>query len=446
MLKEDNNKTNTTQNLTTNTQKQRLKTKCLPKHTNIYLKKIITQTHIRIHKHSNQHSNLPTQSKNTQYFPNTSTNNLKACQHKNNDHITQRKSNQRYISKLLTRYQPQLPSSPTHKYEVYFKKRTHKQTNTLSYPKAHRNNPSNSTNTSPSKQKTCQNKHKDHIEHTFRKIYTNKTLKHKKANKTDKVHTLNPQPQLSSSPTHKYDVYSTLRERVTITAKIPIITSSKSKHTNNRLQSFRTKILTKTNLNTNQNIINPTQTHNHKNHNNPTYKQILNTNLKHPSSKYLHTQRRNRDINTTQRKVKRTNTNKINTQTTNTSLIKRSTNQIKRMHAKTYRYKKHKPHTNSHKLRRLLKPNTHETKNKRKQNKSNPLYEILLSHKHNKSLYTNTLHHNNNSVTQPLNINTIYLRHLLLQNSYTHTSGKRKVPNTLNSTQNKIKQNHLESI
>ena len=70
------------------------------------------------------HPNPLTQTKDTQYFSNISTNNLRASQYKNSDHIAhtnQRTINLRYLSKSTIRYQPQLFSSPTHKYDVYFK-------------------------------------------------------------------------------------------------------------------------------------------------------------------------------------------------------------------------------------------------------------------------------------------------------------------------------------
>ena len=71
-----------------------------------------------------QHLNPLTQTKDTQYFSNISTNKLRASQYKNSDHIAhtnQRTINLRYLSKSTIRYQPQLFSSLTHKYDVYFK-------------------------------------------------------------------------------------------------------------------------------------------------------------------------------------------------------------------------------------------------------------------------------------------------------------------------------------
>ena len=122
-IREDSDKTHST-----------LYKKTLKNHNNTTLGKrhilpIIKHSYIRIsNKHSSQHSNPPTQNKNIQHFSNTLTNNLKTCQNKKSDHIrhtNQRKINQRYISKSLTRFQPQLLPLPTHKYDVYFKHKDH---------------------------------------------------------------------------------------------------------------------------------------------------------------------------------------------------------------------------------------------------------------------------------------------------------------------------------
>ena len=166
------------------------------------------------------------------------------------------------------------------------------------------------------------------------------------------------------------------------------ITSLKKKYNNNNSKQNKIE-LNKTHT---QNIKTPT----------------IITSKTHPTSKNLHTQihrkkRRNTKHNPSQRKT--------NTKTTNTSIYptKRSTNQFKRVITKTYRYKKHKPHTNIHKLRSLPQTNTYEIKNKHinqtniKHNKikSNILQEILLTHKHNKNLNTKTTHQYNKTILQP---------------------------------------------
>ena len=125
-IKVDSDKTHNT--LSRKPLKNHNKTTLRKRNTLPTIKHSYIRKHKVLNKHSNLHSNPPTQNKNTQYFSNTSTIILKACQNKHNDHIihtNQRKINQRSISKSTTRYQLQLFSLPTHKYGVYSKHKDH---------------------------------------------------------------------------------------------------------------------------------------------------------------------------------------------------------------------------------------------------------------------------------------------------------------------------------